>query len=198
MTFIRTMNFCNSPQINRLILYFSLVDPQVTDYCLVVSSKMYYDNLCFAQADKYGISSPFEKYKPISASQTVIMSEDIQRIQGTSKHLLKLVLLLWLFNLDVSDPIINCVGSKTHNTLTNLKQGQEYYFNLFAIDRQTNFTYPHGRTVDIFDYNIKPISLKDGKSTYINLKKFDGKAILRFKVRKHETNLYPNFCHFFY
>lgn len=80
------------------------------------------------------------------------------------------------------DPSVYCVGSRTHYTLTNLKEGYTYYFNLFAIDKQSNFTYPHGKAMDVFDNDIKPISLKDGKSTYVNLKKYDGKAVLRFKV----------------
>lgn len=58
------------------------------------------------------------------------------------------------------------------------------------MDRLSNFTYPHGRTSAVFDSTIKPVTLKDGKSTYVNLKKFDGKVLLRFKVgRKSGKNL---------
>lgn len=36
----------------------------------------------------------------------------------------------------------------------------------------------------MFSKHIKPISLKDGKSMMVNLKKYDGKVVLRFKVGK--------------
>ncbi|RZB39815.1 NDNF [Asbolus verrucosus] len=116
----------------------SLVDPQGTEYCLVVSSSRFHGSLC-----------------SINSTQ--------------------------------NDPVAVCVGSKTHHTLSNLKQGQNYYFNLFAINHQSNFTYPYGQTSVVFDSHFKPITVKDGKVTFANLKKLDGKAVFRYKIGKKVT-----------
>lgn len=78
--------------------------------------------------------------------------------------------------------MIVCVGPKTHYTLTGLKQGQTYYFNVYAINRQSNLTYPYGSAHTVFSSKLKPISLKDGKPAFTNLKKYDGKAVFRYKV----------------
>ncbi|XP_044252651.1 protein NDNF-like [Tribolium madens] len=110
----------------------SLVDPQGTDYCLVVSSQPPKGSLCASQQDP---------------SQSV-----------------------------------TCVGRKTYYTITNLKHNQKYYFSVFAINNQSNFTYPYGTISSIFDGRIRHTSLKDGKTTFANLKKLDGKAVFRYKV----------------
>ncbi|EFA08046.2 protein NDNF isoform X2 [Tribolium castaneum] len=110
----------------------SLVDPQGTDYCLVVGTKPPVGSLCAAQQD------------PALA--------------------------------------VACVGRKTHHTITGLKHSQKYYFSVFAINNQSNFTYPYGTISSVFDGRFRHTSLKDGKATFANLKKLDGKAVFRYKV----------------
>lgn len=77
---------------------------------------------------------------------------------------------------------VTCVGRKTHHTINNLKPNEKYYFSIFAINRQTNFTYPYGSTSTVFYGRFRHTSLKDGKATFANLKKLDGKAVFRYKV----------------
>lgn len=84
--------------------------------------------------------------------------------------------------------MIVCVGPKTHYTLAAPKQGQNYYFNVYAINRQTNLTYPYGSAHTVFSSKLKPISLRDGKPAFTNLKKFDGKAVFRYKVPRKAYN----------
>lgn len=88
-----------------------------------------------------------------------------------------------------SEPMIVCVGPRTHYTLSGLKQGQMYYFNLYAINRQSNLTYPYGAAHTVFSSKLKPISLKDGKPAFTNLKKYDGKAVFRYKVSGYSNHL---------
>lgn len=88
-----------------------------------------------------------------------------------------------------TDPRVICVGRKTHHTLTDLKHGQKYYFNLFAINHQSNLTYPYGSISSIFDGRFRHTSLKDGKITFANLKKLDGKAVFRYKVGANAKSL---------
>lgn len=87
-----------------------------------------------------------------------------------------------------ADPSIFCVGRKTHYTLSNMKQGQIYYFNLFAHNRQSNLTYPLGATNTVYDSRFKPVRLKDGKATFASLKKLDGKAVFRYKVNNPRSS----------
>lgn len=79
--------------------------------------------------------------------------------------------------------MINCVGSQTQYTLNDLEHGKVYHFNLFATNLQSNLSYPYGSAVLKFDSHVKPTALKDGKAAFVNLKKLDGKAVFRYKVR---------------
>ncbi|VEN63532.1 unnamed protein product [Callosobruchus maculatus] len=138
----------------------SLVDPQSTTYCVVVHDQRNYGSLCAAQADKFGDLPPTNR--PVAASQTVIDWHPINNVY----------------------PIIACVGRSTQYTTLNLKQGKNYYFEVFATDRQNNFTYPYASTSIVFDGKIKPIRLKNGVSAYASLRKYDGKVVFRYKIPK--------------
>lgn len=82
------------------------------------------------------------------------------------------------------------MNKKTQYTVSNLNQGVTYYFDVFAINHQSNLTYPQGSTSLKFDQRTKPTTLKDAKATFANLKKLDGKAVFKFKVnRKSESSL---------
>ncbi|XP_018323989.1 protein NDNF-like [Agrilus planipennis] len=138
----------------------SLVDPQSTVYCVVVNTKKHYRTLCSAQGEKYGFSTQ----KPTPASQTLISWIEPE------KH--------------ANDLAINCVGHHTHYTAKNMVEGLKYYFDLFAVNQQSNLTYHRGSSYLTFNKNFKPTALKDGKLSFVNLKKYDGKVTFRFKMRK--------------
>nr|CAI5843076.1 unnamed protein product [Callosobruchus analis] len=142
----------------------SLVDPQSTTYCVVVHDQKNYGSLCAAQADKFGIPPPTNR--PVAASQTVIDWRPTNYVY----------------------PMIACVGRSTQYTTLNLKQGKHYYFEVFATDRQNNFTYPYASASLVFDGKIKPIRLKNGVSAYANLRKYDGKVVFRYKIPKNPGN----------
>nr|CAH7722945.1 unnamed protein product [Callosobruchus chinensis] len=139
----------------------SLVDPQSTTYCVVVHDQRNYGSLCAAQADKFGSLPPANR--PVAASQTVIDWHPTNYVY----------------------PIIACVGRSTQYTTLNLKQGKNYYFEVFATDKQNNFTYPYASASLVFDGKIKPIRLKNGVSAYANLRKYDGKVVFRYKIPKN-------------
>ncbi|KAJ8948633.1 hypothetical protein NQ318_022699 [Aromia moschata] len=140
----------------------SLVDPQGTDYCLTVNTKKNYKSLCSVYSDKFGVQPPTPPRYPAVASQTMI-SWQPHADKGNNFQ-------------KTHFPLIICVGRKTQYTVSNLKQGQIYFFDLFATNRQSNLTYPFGSTSTKFDNRIKPITLKDGISTFANLKKAGWKS----------------------
>lgn len=89
-------------------------------------------------------------------------------------------LILWKISGTDAYPIIACIGQKLQFAFSNPKMDETYYFSLFATNRQTNFTYQYG-TIST-NGRLKPITLKDGKAMFKNLKKMDGDALFRYKV----------------
>jgi hypothetical protein len=80
------------------------------------------------------------------------------------------------------------VGRKTSYTLSNLEHGKVYHFNLFAVNRRTNLSFPYGRTTLKYEPRSKPTGLRDGKISSVNLRKMDGRATFKFKVMSIENN----------
>ncbi|GLV39504.1 nord [Carabus blaptoides fortunei] len=150
----------------------SLVDPHVTNYCLVISQKRNYSSLCEALEDRFGIFPPEVNLPDLIKPKTKSLEKE--NIWDKSKGSKK-------------DPMINCVGSQTQYTLNNLEHGKVYHFNLFATNLQSNLSYPYGSAVLRFDSHVKPTALKDGKAAFVNLKKLDGKAVFRYKVGRAST-----------
>ena len=74
------------------------------------------------------------------------------------------------------------MGSKTSYTLSDLEHGKVYHFNLFAVNKRTNLSFPYGRTTLKYEPRTKPTGLRDGKISSVNLRKMDGRAIFKFKV----------------
>ncbi|XP_017778877.1 PREDICTED: protein NDNF [Nicrophorus vespilloides] len=147
---------------NRLAIKWdpSLVDPQGTEYCLVISSLKHHETFCGAG----------NLLKPEPENRTNAASENLPKC-------------------DV-DPMIICTGKKTHYAFLKPQQNLRYYFDLFAINLQTNFTYLFASNTTMLSNKLKPASLKDGKLTFVNLKEMDGKAVFRFKVgRKSHDDL---------
>ena len=92
---------------------------------------------------------------------------------------------------------VGCVGSKTSYTLSDLEHGKVYHFNLFAVNKRTNLSFPYGRTTLKYEPRSKPTGLRDGKISSVNLRKMDGRATFKFKVmtiknsRKFHSNRTP-------
>ena len=83
---------------------------------------------------------------------------------------------------------VGCVGRKTSFTVSNLEHGKVYHFNLFAVNKRTNLSFPYGRTTLKYEPRSKPAGLKDGKVTSVNLKKMDGRATFKFKVINYDKD----------
>ncbi|CAH1109323.1 unnamed protein product [Psylliodes chrysocephalus] len=151
----------------------SLVDPQNTEYCLVIHNKKIYKTLCSAQLDKSGILSSNLNFKKSKVSSQLLTGQILGPQMSTK------------FGTDAY-PIIACIGQKLQFAFSNPKMDETYYFSLFATNRQTNFTYQYG-TIST-NGRLKPITLKDGKAMFKNLKKMDGDALFRYKVPRNSDN----------
>ncbi|KAK9693313.1 Neuron-derived Neurotrophic Factor C-terminal [Popillia japonica] len=135
----------------------SLVDPYATTYCLVINSQRPYSTLCSAQND---VINPRQQNHKMHGRYQMSTVSDYQNERKVPK--------------------IICTGNKTHYTLTNLQQDMNYYFNGWK-NCECKFE-KAGR--ESFFYNVKPVSLRDGKIASANLKKLDGKAFFTYKSEK--------------
>ncbi|KAJ8866558.1 hypothetical protein PR048_032417 [Dryococelus australis] len=77
----------------------------------------------------------------------------------------------------------DCVGKRTQYLLTNLEHGKVYHLDVFAVNKKTNLSFSYGRTALKYDQRGKPTSLRDGKPAKVNLRKLDGRATFKFKLR---------------
>lgn len=66
-----------------MFLCFSVVDPHVTHYCLVVSSTANYSSLCEAQSEHYGNNIIFPNLK----SQRGKRQKNVDRVGKMGKHI---------------------------------------------------------------------------------------------------------------
>ncbi|RZF38154.1 hypothetical protein LSTR_LSTR005515 [Laodelphax striatellus] len=83
-----------------------------------------------------------------------------------------------------SDVRVACVKRKTSYTVSNMERGKFYYFNVFAINKKTNLTFPFGNASLLYDGRNKALGLRDNRPVTVSLRHLDGKAIFRYKVGK--------------
>ncbi|XP_045477540.1 protein NDNF-like [Harmonia axyridis] len=150
----------------------SLVDPQSTDYCLVISTKKQFNSLCSAQASRLELPP---SQNQINRRETTTEIQTLNRWRSKDKY------------TEETDPMIACTGKKTQYTISNLKEGKMYYYNLFAINKQSNLTYPYGSVNKVFKGQIKPVSLKNGFGQAV-LRGSEEEAIFRYKIDKKAEN----------
>ncbi|XP_030746972.1 protein NDNF-like [Sitophilus oryzae] len=138
----------------------SLVDPHKTFYCLAINTESHYRTMCAAEVD--------------------IIEHQHDVWEQKSTHIKK---------IRKPNSFLECVGRKTQIKIPNINEGITYYFDLFALNKQSNFTYLLDSTTKKFDSKDKFIPLKDGK--FVSARRIDNKAIFRFKVgRKSGKHLH--------
>ncbi|GFG38442.1 hypothetical protein Cfor_02476 [Coptotermes formosanus] len=178
----------------------SSVDPHLMHYCLVVNTRRYYSTLCEAQGERNGVSPP-------ETSNTAGFNFPREQAEAHKNELASKAARLNASRLGRGsggaggqlheDIEVGCVGSKTSYTLSNLEHGKVYHFNLFAVNRRTNLSFPYGRTTLKYEPRSKPTGLRDGKISSVNLRKMDGRATFKFKVGNgapNELHLYIMPC----
>ncbi|XP_046674217.1 protein NDNF-like isoform X1 [Homalodisca vitripennis] len=147
-----------------LCLLNSVVDPQMMNYCVVVSSKRNYSSLCEAYSDPGMSKFENRQYK----------KGDNTKAQGKSKVLGP--------PLRKDDVFITCVGAGLSYTISNLEKGREYFFNIFAQNRHTNLSFLYGSKYLRYNPKLRPIGLKDNKPKTVNIRQLGGRVLFRYKV----------------
>ena len=74
-------------------------------------------------------------------------------------------------------------GCRTKIVIINFNSLREYFLNVYAVNKQTNFSYLYGSKLVQKGNNVIAKSLKDGALEVIYAKKMhDNKAVYKFKV----------------
>jgi hypothetical protein len=69
--------------------------------------------------------------------------------------------------------------------MSNLQKGRNYFFNIFAINKQTQLSFLYATAALKYDPKLKPMGLKDNKPITVNIRKMGGRALFRYKVMWH-------------
>ncbi|XP_068082626.1 protein NDNF [Anabrus simplex] len=165
----------------------STVDPHLMHYCLVVNTRRYYSTLCEARGERYGVIPPDASNRSgfnFPHEQMVVQKLEVaQKADRLNASRLGRGSGAGTGTIH-EDIVIGCVGRKTQYTLCDLEHGKVYHFNLFAVNKRTNLSFPYGSTTLKYEQKNRPAGLRDGKTMTVNLKQLDGRATFKFKVGK--------------
>ncbi|XP_070545520.1 protein NDNF-like [Ptychodera flava] len=81
---------------------------------------------------------------------------------------------------------IECIGSKTQHTFTDLLPGKQYFFDLFAVNRVNNYSTSYeGASLKTRErQHHKVVDLKDGKVVRASVRKSNSPKAFRFRTRE--------------
>ncbi|KAJ0174497.1 hypothetical protein K1T71_009605 [Dendrolimus kikuchii] len=168
----------------------SPIDPQETTYCVVASHRKNYTSLCAAQYDvrssrlekSNGLNSETERKKLDNASRTSTEADnkiDVEDTFNIYEGNFRSVYRRKKFGRSTKvttdeDPVIACVGDRTHHSIENLDPSTTYYVNVFGVakDRRsgsllaTGSVKPKTSTAKRLRENVPVKSDVRGKSVY--------------------------------
>ncbi|XP_047992241.1 protein NDNF-like [Leguminivora glycinivorella] len=106
----------------------SPIDPQTTTYCIVASHRMNYTSLCAAQYDSNPTDCVYNRQNRTAENRV----EEFYSIHGGDIRRRK-----YGRSTKVSDedPLVTCVGVRTHHLIENLDPSTTYFVSVFAVAR---------------------------------------------------------------
>ncbi|XP_007432434.1 protein NDNF [Python bivittatus] len=166
---------------------------QPIQYCVVINKEHNFKSLCavetkqsaddtFMRAPKPGMDfSPFD-FAHFGFSSNSNSGKERSFLKPTSKLYSK------LYSKPKTDLEKICIGNKNIFTVSELKPGTQYYFDIFAVNVNTNMSTAYvgtfARTKE--EAKQKTVDLKDGKVTDVFVKR-KGSKFLRFApVSSHQ------------
>ncbi|XP_063969073.1 protein NDNF-like [Lytechinus pictus] len=168
---------------------------QPVRYCLAINTRRNYHTWCGVQASVPGGGS-----NPFPSSQTRFGFDSEREMRRARKRIQEEQAILSRSD-EAPDMVIECVGSKTLHTITNLDPGTRYFFDLFAVDQVTN------RSVAFIGTSIytraeppdrRIIRLKDGGLRTIRAERSSSIKQFRFPVsgksRDQDVNVTIQSC----
>lgn len=131
----------------------SPIDPQATTYCVVASHKKNYTSLCAAQHDiktsrmenKSNHNQDSERSKDVdNETQSAFSTEVDNKInlddtfniyEGNFNNVFRRKKFGRSTKVTNEDPVIACVGSRTHHLIENLDPSTTYFVSIFGVAR---------------------------------------------------------------
>ncbi|XP_054269200.1 protein NDNF-like [Macrosteles quadrilineatus] len=151
----------------------SVVDPQMMHYFVVVNSRQNFSSLCEAKQPVEGVNILYLSEKP-SSQENKVHKKDI----GVSNHFRAIGTVL-----DKDDVLITNVSAERSFTISSLQKGRDYYFNIFAMNKDTQLSFLYANAAFKYEMKLRPTGLKDNKPVTVNIRKMGGRALFRYKVR---------------
>ncbi|CAH2093149.1 unnamed protein product [Euphydryas editha] len=134
--------------------HFSPIDPQETTYCVVTSHRKNYTSLCAAQYDirsslaekqnRFSDEDPSnetDQSKQKSVNNTITQSNkiDVEDSFNVFEENFKSVYRRKKFGRSTKvsneDPVVACVGDRTHHLIENLDPSTTYFISVFGVAR---------------------------------------------------------------
>ncbi|XP_071477633.1 protein NDNF-like [Diadema antillarum] len=154
------------------------VHHQPVRYCLAINTRLHYHTWCGVQSSVSGGQLPLLT----SPSGFGFASE--RALRKARKRIQRKQALL-NSSEEASDLVVECVGRKTLHTVTNLEPGVKYFFDLFAVDENTNRSVAYtGTTLTTQAENADPkvLRLKDGRYRTASVRRMSSVKLFRFPV----------------
>ncbi|XP_022118005.2 protein NDNF-like [Pieris rapae] len=121
----------------------SPIDPHVTSYCVVASHRKNYTSLCAAQYDTSVCNRRYQepnetrktRYNTSRDSENSIEIDRFDIFEGNFKNVFRRKKFGRSTRVSSDDPMIACVGDRTHHLIENLDPSTTYYVSIFGIGR---------------------------------------------------------------
>ncbi|XP_063536950.1 protein NDNF-like [Cydia strobilella] len=112
----------------------SPIDPKTTSYCIVASHRTNYTSLCAAQYDSKPSTDCRLMNKRNGTEENRI--EDVYNIyEGNFKSVYRRRKFSRSTKVSDEDPLVACVGDRTHHLIENLDPSTTYFVSVFAVAR---------------------------------------------------------------
>ena len=87
------------------------------------------------------------------------------------------------------DVTLLCIGQKTSYTFHNLKQGEQYFFDVFVVNPRNNRSSAYNGTSAVLKSSLKASWIKEKKLVPVYIKKNSGRKLFKFQQAKSSKEL---------
>ena len=147
-------------------------------YCIMANRERNFQSLCGAEAFMHGEVPPTA---PPHAGFGFAWEQNGGRTFNSQLHPGK--------STNPLDVTFLCIGQKTSYTFHNLKQGEQYFFDVFVVNPRNNRSSAYNGTSAVLKSNLKAVSVKEKKLVSVYIKRNSGRKLFKFEQIKSSKEL---------
>ena len=148
-------------------------------YCVLANRKRNFQSLCGAEAFMHGEVPPTAP--PHAGFGFAWEQEKDRKFKGQ--------LHPKMARGGLQDVTFLCIGQKTSYTFHNLKQGEQYFFDVFVVNPRNNRSSAYNGTSAFMKSNLKTVTIKEKKLVNIYIKRNSGRKLFKFEQVKSSKEL---------